>query len=268
MAFKESEALVLRTYPFRDADLVVSFFTRNQGKLRGVARGVRRPKNKFGMALERLAHSRLFYTQKENAELVSLRRAELVGPANLWKADYPSSVVLDVVAETSDQVLPEREPHDAFFRLLTLIVEEFRRGIAAGEPAVTVPAWAHRALVYFLLWSARLGGWLPPLDRCIESNRPFDEGERCYFSPHKDGLVRAEFRDRDSWPLGPESRELAAQMLKRRPSHLDGSEWPEPAALALQRFLFQRTQSQLGSPLRGLSALQALWADAEPGPRS
>jgi hypothetical protein len=43
MPAQVSETFVLRTYPFREADLIVSFFTRDQGKLRGVARRVRRP---------------------------------------------------------------------------------------------------------------------------------------------------------------------------------------------------------------------------------
>ena len=261
MPSRESEAVVLRTYPFRDADLVVSFFTREQGKLRGVAAGVRRPKNKFGVSLERLAHSRLFYMQKENAELVSLQRAELIGPANLWKAGYAASVVLDVVAETADLVLPEREPQDSFFRLLTLVGEEFQRGIAEGDSSGTVPDWAHRALVYFLLWSARLGGWLPPLDRCIASGKPFAESERCYFSPHKEGLFRVEFRDGDSWPLPAEARSLAGWMLKNRPVLLEGSEWPAEAALALQRYLLQCTQAQIGDRLRGLQSLRDLWQE-------
>ena len=44
-AARISETYVLRTYPFREADLIVSFFTRDQGKLRGVARRARKPKS-------------------------------------------------------------------------------------------------------------------------------------------------------------------------------------------------------------------------------
>jgi DNA repair protein RecO len=50
-----SEAIVLRTYPLKEADLIVSFLTRDQGKLRGVAKRARSPKGKFGASLERLA---------------------------------------------------------------------------------------------------------------------------------------------------------------------------------------------------------------------
>ena len=78
MPAQASETFVLRTYPLREADLIVSFFTRDQGKLRGVARRARRPKNSFGSGLERLSQVRMFYFQRENRELVSLDSCELI----------------------------------------------------------------------------------------------------------------------------------------------------------------------------------------------
>ena len=55
MPARVSDTFVLRTYPFREADLIVSFLTRDLGKLRGVARRARRPKSPFGSGLERLS---------------------------------------------------------------------------------------------------------------------------------------------------------------------------------------------------------------------
>ncbi len=261
MPSRESDAFVLRSYPFREADLIVSFFTRERGKLRGVARGVRRPKNKFGVALERLARSRLYYLQKDHLDLVTLQRAELAGPANLWKAKYSTSVVLDVIAEASDRLLPENQPQDAYFRLLQLVVDEFRRGIAEGDSGEPIPPWAHRALVYFLVWTARLGGWLPPLDRCSETNEPFAPEEQVFFAPDRDGLFRAEFKNPNSWPFPSEARTLANAMLEKRVDKLDETEWRPSAALALQRFLLQRSHAQLEGRLRGVYALRSLWRD-------
>ena len=263
MPARDSDSLVLRTYPFRDADLVVSFFTRDRGKLRGIARGARRPKSKFGSSLERLAHSRLYYFQKENVELVRLQRADLQGAANLWKADYASSIILDVIAEASDRLLPGHQPHDAYFRLLRLVVDEFRRGIATGISDGPVPRWAHRALVYYLLWGARLGGWLPSIDRCCETDRPFRPGEQAFFGMDRDGLFGAGFKDRNSWPFPPAARDLAAAMLKTRVDKLDDSLWLPDAVFALQRFLLQRTQAQLEGRLRGAEALRSLWRDGD-----
>lgn len=261
MPARDSEAVVLRSYPYREADLIVSFFTRDRGKLRGVARGVRRPKNKFGVALERLAVSRLHYRQKEQAELVTVERAELAGPSNLWKASYSASVVLDLIAETADQVLPPEEPHDAYFRLLRLVVEECCRGVATPETSDAIPVWAHRSLAYFLIWAARLGGWLPPLDRCEATQRPFKEGEPVYFSPHREGLFHADLRDGESWLFPPEARALANAMLSKRLDSLEDDAWPTPAAFELQRFLLQRTQAQIEVRLRGADALRAMWRD-------
>ena len=264
MPSRESEAVVLRSYPYRDADLVVSFYTRDRGKLRGVATGVRRPKNKFGVSLERLAHSRIFYFQKETAELVTLQRAELMGPANLWKASYSACVVLDLIAETADQMLPASEPHDAYFRLLKLIVEESSRGISRESPSEQIQAWAQRVLAYFLLWAARLGGWLPPLDRCIESDVPFADDEAAYFSPRKDGLFRASFSDGDSGLFPAAARALAQAMLSQRIDSIDPAIWDHPAALDLQSYLLQRTQAQIDGRLRGVEALRAVMNSEEP----
>src|SRR5262249_37210105 len=99
MPARVSESFVLRTYPFREADLIVSFFTRDQGKLRGVARRARRPKNPFGSGLERLSHVRMAYFQKETSELVSLNGCELVESQFALQSDYARGVALDFVTE-------------------------------------------------------------------------------------------------------------------------------------------------------------------------
>ncbi|MBI5281161.1 MAG: DNA repair protein RecO, partial [Candidatus Solibacter usitatus] len=78
MPARVSEAFVLRTYPFQEGDLIVSFFSRDQGKLRGVAKRARKPKSPFGSAVERLSQVRISYHQRENVELVRLESAELI----------------------------------------------------------------------------------------------------------------------------------------------------------------------------------------------
>ena len=83
MPARVSETFVLRTYPFREADLIVSFFTRDQGKLRGVARRARKPKSPFGSGLERLSHVRhvIFYEGKSRAGQSVRLRADRIAPS-------------------------------------------------------------------------------------------------------------------------------------------------------------------------------------------
>lgn len=149
MPSKVSEAFTLRTYPFREADLVVSFLTRDQGRLRGIARSARRQKNSFGSGLERLSLVQMHYYQKENVELVRLNSCDLVESQFSLASDYPSGVALDYIAELSEQLLPSQEPNEKFFRLLVSVLEQLR-----SRQGVWLP------ITYFSLWAVRLSGFL------------------------------------------------------------------------------------------------------------
>jgi DNA repair protein RecO (recombination protein O) len=152
MPARMSESFILQTYPFREADLVVSFFTRDQGKLRGVARRARRPKSSFGSGLERLSHTTVSYFQKENRELVSLNSCDLVQSQFSLASHYEASVALDYLAELTEQLLPPNETNERHFRLLIAVLEYLRVGGSV---------WV--AVTYFALWSVRLAGFLPDL---------------------------------------------------------------------------------------------------------
>src|SRR5579859_2513889 len=142
MAIRTSESFILRTYPYREADLIVSFFTRDQGKLRGIARRARKPKNTFGSGLERLSHATVSYYQKENRELVNLNSCELVHSQFALAASFETSVALDYLAEISEQLLPPEEANEKHFRLLMAVLEFVRSG---GN------LW--QGITYFALWS-------------------------------------------------------------------------------------------------------------------
>ena len=160
MPARVSESLILRTYPFREADLVVSFLTRDQGKLRGVARRARRPKSSFGSGLERLSHVRAFYFQRENRELVSLDSCELIRSPFELQSDYAAGVGLDFLAEVSEQLLAPAEHSERFFRLLLAMLEHLQSEKASGLWPVAT---------YFSLWAVRLSGFLPELRVSRES---------------------------------------------------------------------------------------------------
>jgi DNA repair protein RecO (recombination protein O) len=280
MPARQSEAFVLRTYPYREADLIVSFLARDRGKLRGIANGVRRPKSRFGSGLERLSHVRAFYYQKETQELVKLDRCELMAPPVFLRADYPVLVALDFITEVTEHILPDHEPNEKFFRLLLAVVDEIRlslRGGVAGEPAKaaasngssaaetpaagaggSVPGWLWRALTYFSLWSLRLGGWLPPLHVCVQSGVELEPDQPVFFERSQPGLFLADFRTRDSWAISPESRAIAAEMLKKPLADLRDRPWEPKTAEDLRRFLNQRLEAQVEGRLKTAPVLAQL----------
>jgi DNA repair protein RecO (recombination protein O) len=203
-----SETYVLRTYPFRESDLIVSFFTRDQGKLRGVARRARKPKSTYGSGLERLSIINLSYSQIETRELVNLNSCDLVQSQFALLTDFDASVALDFVAEVSDQMLPPHEPNERFFRLLSATLG-FMRQKSPGS------IWA--AITYFSLWATRLGGFLPDL-RSPDLRTP--AGRR----------------------LPDESVELATAMLRTHLGDLPERIWTKDTAIELRRFLIRQME--------------------------
>src|SRR6185312_1830259 len=109
MPLKQSEAIVLRTYPLREADLLVTLFTRAEGKIRGVARSAKRSKRRFGGALEPLTCVRLFWEDREKQELSRLNGCEVLESPLADPVDYARAVALGHVAEVLDELLPDRE---------------------------------------------------------------------------------------------------------------------------------------------------------------
>src|SRR5450756_2684129 len=72
MALKESEAIVLRSYPLRESDLLVTFFTRAEGKVKGVAKAAKKSRKRFGGALELVTCVRVFWEDREHQELARI----------------------------------------------------------------------------------------------------------------------------------------------------------------------------------------------------
>ncbi|MGA2118541.1 MAG: DNA repair protein RecO [Bryobacteraceae bacterium] len=239
MPARVSEAFILRTYPLQEADLVVSFFTRDQGKLRGVAKRARRPKSTFGAGLERLSQVRMAYFQRETRELVNLDSCELIRSQFGLVSDYRTGVALDYVAEISDQLLPAAEPNEKFFRLLAAVLDDLRAG-----------PW--RAVTYFSLWAVRLSGWLPELNVCLGCGSLLDDPqapERAFFSRGREGLLCGDCRRTlaagGGGELSLESRTAAAEMLRTPVAQLQPRLWNRETAADLRRFLVQRIESHI-----------------------
>jgi len=185
MPLKESEAIVLRTYPLGEGDRLVSFLDRQAGRIRGVARGARLTKSRFGSTLEMLAYIRIWYFERETRELVRINQCELIESFMDVQRDYSSAIGLALVSEITDSVLGEREAADAQFRLILLTARAIR---AHGASQVV--------LAYFCLWTARLGGWLGPLDRCSRCGRDL-QLEAAF---HSSGFAEVYCKEcRDDW---------------------------------------------------------------------
>jgi DNA repair protein RecO (recombination protein O) len=236
MALRESEAIVLRTYPFREADLLVTFFTRAEGKVRGVARSAKKSKRRFGGALEPLTYVRAFYDVKEGQDLARLDACEVLESPMASEVSYARAVALGHIAELLDELLPDREANDAIFRL-TLSVLHVLTGTDIWMP-----------VTYFDLWLTRLVGFLPELTECVVCGRTLN-GSRAYFHALADGLMCPDDKRLASSEISLDSRTLAAQMFRAPVETFTAKPWPKAQAADLRKFLIQILQRHLEKKL-------------------
>jgi len=173
MASLETEALVLRTYNFGEADKIVVCLTRGAGLVRGVAKGCRKLKSRFGAALEPFTLTRITFYHKENQDLVSLRQAEIV------KSHFDLSShaeILTGLAYMGDLVVefsPPYEPNEKLFRMVVACLD------AISESRADLQI----ILRYFEVWLLKLEGFLPDIVRCGECHRSFDEKILAFMGP-------------------------------------------------------------------------------------
>jgi DNA repair protein RecO (recombination protein O) len=240
-----SEAVVLRTWPLREADLIVSFFTRDYGRVKGVAKAALKSRKRFGGALEPMTVARAWFAERPRQELVRLDQLEILRSPLSAPVDHARMAVLSFFAEVIDEALPEHDPQETVFRLLVSVLEHTTR----EQP------WM--PLTYFSLWMTRLMGLLPDIARCIVCGEGL-HAEEVSFSSYADGLFCGLHTNGSASELSADSWQLAQRMLRAPASAFAGEEWTRKRGQDLRRFTLQTLERHLERKLRTAEALARL----------
>jgi DNA repair protein RecO (recombination protein O) len=241
------EAIVLRTWPFHEADLLVSLFTRESGKVKGVARHAMKSRKRFGGALEPATHVRAHYTERPGQELVRMDSFEILWSPLTAPVDYLRAAALQLVTEVLEQGMPDFAPDDNIYRLaLTTLT-------ALQNDSVYLP------VTYFCLWMNRLMGWMPELGHCSACGLDL-RGQAVYWSPAADGVTCHD--DRRAAAATQASRTLSAvsvaesYRIARAPlSDLAIEAWPTSRSADLRAFAIATLERHLERRLRSATAL-------------
>src|SRR6201986_798859 len=110
MIERVGEAIVLRVWPFHEADLLVSLLTREQGKVKGVARHAMRSRKRFGGALEPATHVRAHYTERPRQDLVRMDSFEILWSPLSAPVDLQRMADMQLVVEVLEEAMPEQAP--------------------------------------------------------------------------------------------------------------------------------------------------------------
>ena len=236
------EAIVLRTWPFHEADLLISFFTRDQGKVKGVARHAMKSRRRFGGALEPATHVRAHYTERPRQELVRLDNFEILWSPLTAPIDYLRTAGLQLVVEVLEEAMPELAPEDNIFRLALATLTAMEAG------RVWLP------VTYFCLWMNRLMGWMPELGHCVVCGLDL-RGQTVWWSPAGDGVTCHDDRRAGSKALSAESVAESYRIARSSLQQLAEEAWPEARAKDLRAFAIGTLERHLERRLRSAVAL-------------
>lgn len=161
MAIRHDQGIVLRSFPFGEADKVVVLLSPNNGKLRTVAKGVRKTKSRFGGRLETYSHVDLVLYEGRNLDTIT--QVSMIEPFHKLRSDLDRVVSAGAMVEIADAVAQENEASVRLFLLL-------QRGLRALDAGPEHPD----LVTAFLLKAAGAIGVAPALDRCAGCGRTDD----------------------------------------------------------------------------------------------
>lgn len=153
MSLYRDEGIVLRTYKLGEADRIVVLLTRGHGKIRTVAKGVRKTKSRFGSRLEPTSHVAL--QLYEGRELDTVTQTESIDHFRAIRDDLDRLTKASCLLEAVDQLAQEREVNPRLYQMLLGAL----RALAAHDSALVVPAFFWKALAQ--------EGYRPELDQCV-----------------------------------------------------------------------------------------------------
>ena len=153
MGIQHDQGIVLRAYPFGDADRVVVLLSPNHGKLRTVAKGIRKTKSRFGGRLEPFCHVDLVLYEGRNLDTIT--QVNLIEAFHTLRSDLDRVVAAGTMVEVADAVAQEGEPSRRLFLLL-------QRGLRALDERGTHPDF----VTSYLLKAAAIVGVAPALETC------------------------------------------------------------------------------------------------------
>lgn len=227
----KTQAVVIKSMDLGEADKIVTLFSPALGKIRAVAKGIRKTKSKFGARLEPFTYVNLLLYKGRNLDIVS--QAEILKPFTAIKSDLDrinyGSLMLDII----DKVSQEGEKEKELFRLL----------LSAFETLAEMSEGFELLLAAFQLKIVALTGYLPQFSLCVGCGEqlPREQGGKLNFTLGGILCTRCGSVDPEAQPISPQAMSLMGKLLRADRSKLQEM----VVERAVQRELFTLAQMYL-----------------------
>jgi DNA repair protein RecO (recombination protein O) len=179
MSITKTEALVLKSIKFGDTSRIATLYTKNYGKIKVIAKGIRKPKSRLAGALQTLSHIQIVFYKKQTTEIYLLSQSEILHAYQSLARDFNRYVFASAVLELLDRLIAGEESNPQLFEL-TLETLSFME--KCPQRSLEKSFWS------YTLRLADLLGYKPKLDKCVNCDKPVIE-KLILFSPEKGGII-------------------------------------------------------------------------------
>jgi len=177
MALYQTPAIVVRSTPYGESDRIVTLYTLDFGKIKGIAKGAKRSQKRFANTLEIGSYIQVVFFEKETQDLVRLDHSELIHPFGSLREDIIKLAWASYFIELVNEMTAERIKNKALFRLLVFFLNLIDRGMLQEE---TQRIFEVRLLSHL--------GYQPHFEHCTRCQKHLS-GEKCFFGIRQGGVL-------------------------------------------------------------------------------
>lgn len=246
MSIHKTEALILKTMPFRSSSLIVTFFTPHLGKVRGIVKGVHREGENRQAGYELFTHTEIIFYEKKRSDLHLITESAILNSHVAVRNSLEGIAYASYFCELVDELTEVHDPHENLFGLLKTSFHYI--------PVIPPARW----ISLFEVKVLREMGWIPFLDSCLSCGaKPLEKG---FFSARQGALICEKCRGKDpaAQPLNAAvlatlraySKDDFDQCLRATPSTLTENQ--------IRFFITQFLNYRLGKPLKSKKFLESI----------
>ncbi|SPD73330.1 DNA repair protein RecO [uncultured Desulfobacterium sp.] len=242
-----SEAIIMRVRDFGESDLMVSFFTTDQGRLTGVAKGGRRSRRRFSNCLDLFCLTSLEYGQRRKGDLVMLESGRLINGFAGLRSDFATLSLASYLTELTEILFPQNLTDPAMFELL-------RDSFAAIEEGMYTEA----IRIYFEARAMTLGGYRINLERCARCGRAYTGAGMAVFMRTKGGIacLNCERPSPDNPAIGPVAASILCKMQSEPWKNIDVTLLTTDLISEIRPVVKRHMEFRLGRSLKSSRYLQ------------
>jgi DNA repair protein RecO (recombination protein O) len=248
MQLRKTDGVVIERAAFGESDLIVTLYTADLGKVKGIAKGAKRSKRRFVNNLQPFSYIRIVYAEGRGG-LIRLDEADMIQPLFRISEDISKVLYGSYCLEMVKEMTGEQEPHPPLFELLVTFLTVLNDA-PPREEYVRV----------FELRFLDLMGYRPRLTECAVCGHVFSSHGEAWFSYRHGGVVcrRCQANVRGSVAVSRETRQAMERALVMDLTALEGVRF-SPVALTEGREILPRfIQHQLGKGLKSLRVMEAV----------